>query len=134
MDYNTPIREIMSKHLITVSDLDPIEKVKSLIKRRSIHHVPVEDEEGNLLGIVSSEDIIRATVFPLPEEKLQVKHIMTVNVETMRMDTSVGKALEAFLKNRYRAIPVIDVDGVLVGIVTPYDILKLLAVELEIEH
>jgi len=49
---------------------------------------------------------------------------MTQNPEVISENQTVDEALEIFLKNKYRALPVMDQEDKLVGIITPYDILN----------
>ncbi|MEL6926657.1 MAG: CBS domain-containing protein [Bacteroidota bacterium] len=134
MNINLPVSKIMTTELITVAETDTLERIKPLIKRRSVHHLPVEDEDGQLLGIISSEDFARSNYYPIPEDKLLARHIMTVSVESVNHRSTIGEVLEKFLTNRYRALPVLDDDQILVGIVTPFDLMQLLSAHLETER
>ena len=126
MNLNRPVWEIMTTDLVTVADTDSIEEIKPLIERRGFHHLPVENNTGTIAGIISSEDFSRAAFFPVPEDKLLAKHIMTVSAEAIDMQTPLKKVVDKFLTKRFRALPIINEDKILVGIVTPYDIMKVL--------
>ena len=52
---------------------------------------------------------------------------MNISPHTLRMDSTVREALELMQTGRFRNVPIIDEDGVLVGIVREQDILKYLA-------
>ncbi len=134
MNLNNPVWEIMTSELTTVNSDTPWEELKPLFNGQSIHHLPVKDASGKLLGIISTEDLSRAVDFIRPKDQLLARHLMTVSVQTVRTDTPVKEVINHFLLNRFRAIPVVDEDDLLVGIVTPYDIMALFKNSLEMEE
>jgi len=124
MDYQTTIKEIMSKDLITVRESDPLDKFKNHFSRRGIHHILVEDENQALAGIISTEDMNRVYRFALINDKVTAEHIMTKNPTTLKEDMPILDAVNLFLMHQYRALPVLDKTGALTGIVTTYDLMK----------
>lgn len=122
MNFNMTIGEIMNQDLITVRANTKLSDFKKSYESRGIHHILVEDEHAKVLGVISSEDVLKVNTFFL-EPKLEAKHIMTENPVALNIDDEVGKALDIFLENRFRCIPIKNKDNVLVGIVTPYDLL-----------
>lgn len=124
MKLNNPISSLMTKDLTTISLETSVEQIKQLFSRRSIHHLLVEGKEGDLLGMVSTEDIKRIEAFYPNILSFQAKHIMTVSLTSLSPTMSIREALLIFLENKIRALPVVDDKGKLVGIVTPYDFLE----------
>jgi len=57
-DPETPVREIMHTNLITVGPEESREKVTALIDRYDLLSLPVVDEEGRLLGIITVDDVM----------------------------------------------------------------------------
>ena len=55
----TAIRDVMTKDPVSLKPDDPLSKAALLMSERGFRHVPIVDEEGNLVGIVSSRDISR---------------------------------------------------------------------------
>ena len=107
-----------------------------MFKEHSFHHIPVEDSEGSLVGIVSRTDFERiktgTTLFRNPKvedynevlyQTLLVKDIMTKGVIHLRPMDSILVAYRIFKENKFRALPVIE-KGKLIGIVTPLDVLN----------
>lgn len=128
MNLNETVEKIMTYGLTTVQEDTPFSQLKDLVKRRLLHHLLVENNKGNLLGIISTTDLGRISQFPVREDQLLAKHIMTSNPVKVTLGTPIKIVVDHFLDNRFRAIPVIDEKNTLVGIVTPYDIMtKLLA-------
>ncbi len=117
----------MSTDLTVVQDHTPVIQLKNKFQRRGIHHILVEDEAQQLMGIISTEDLLRTAHFPVNEDQLLARHIMTAKPTTVSQDLSVQSAIEIFLDNYFRALPVINEQEKLVGIITPYDILARLA-------
>lgn len=117
------VKEIMSTELITVRKDDPIATFEAYFKGRKIHHLLVENENGKLEGIISSEDAARAMSW-VTKDKVVAEHIMSKDPITINENMPIKIAKSHFLENRYRALPVINEDQILVGIITPYDLLQ----------
>lgn len=130
----SPIKDIMSKDLITISEFAPLTKVEEIFNNNRIHHIPVVDS-NKLIGIVSKSDFLFfQRGFNNQEEKYDsyrlkthfVNQIMTKGVAKLDANDKINVALEVFKENLFHAIP-IEEDGKLIGIITTYDIIKSLA-------
>ena len=124
MDFQTTILEIMTTDLCTVTPKTTVEDFKHLFERRGFHHIPVEDENRKLVGIISTEDIKRVSRFFVSPESLLAEHVMTPGPMTIREDTTIVEAVQFFVEHQVRSLPVVDAKGDFVGLVTPYDLLK----------
>ena len=129
MKLTEPISKIMTIDITAVKPNTSLEEMKRLMARRGFHHLPVESNEGELLGLVSAEDIARVERAYPSLMSIKAEHFMTTDLVKLSLDTSILDALDIFLENRYRALPVVDTDNILVGIVTPYDFLEKLVKE-----
>jgi CBS domain-containing protein len=91
----------------------------------------VTDEDGRLVGVLTERDIFGRLVGPdvAPEVDLDadVEDYMTTDPKTLRLDQTVRDALDLMQSGRFRNVPVIDDDHLLVGVVRQVDILKFLA-------
>lgn len=121
----------MTSELITVPDNTPVSKLKNMFKRKGVHHILVEDNDRQLLGVISTEDFLRSAHFPVNENNLFARHIMTATPTTVNKEATIFQVLEMFLDNYFRCLPVIDHTKRLAGIVTPYDIMALVAGRVE---
>jgi len=94
--------------------------------------VPVEDDEGHLIGIVSHRDLIEllATGKAAASAPVQVRDIMKTNLVTITPETSTLAALELMRERNIGCLPVVK-DERLVGLVTAYDFLTVSAKLLE---
>jgi CBS domain-containing protein len=54
------VEEIMTKRVISVKPDTPVEEIAKLLAKKKIKRVPVIDEKGKLVGIVSRADIVKA--------------------------------------------------------------------------
>lgn len=113
----------MTKDLVTVSENDKLSDFKKLFDAKGIHHILVESSEGHLVGIISSEDMYKAENYTV-KGKLLASHLMTTSPDVLRQNESISYAIEIFLAQTYRALPIVNKKKKLVGILTPYDILR----------
>lgn len=117
------VKDIMSSEIITVDVNAQLNEFKPYFSRRNIHHLIVTDKNDDMVGIISSLDVAKSSNY-MVDDKLRAKHIMTGMPLSVSQNAKLDFVLDVFLDNLYRALPVIDDDAKLVGIITPYDILK----------
>ncbi len=89
--WSTPVREYMSKGLVTVKPDTPLEEVHALVAQRDISALPVVDGQGALLGIVSTSDLLRKNADGKAEI---VSDTMTAKVATIDEGASLREAAE----------------------------------------
>ncbi len=116
------VRQIMSRELYTVQEEDQVELVTSLMDWRKIHHVPVENENGEVVGMISSGDIIRYHSKRVEghDKEITVNDIMMKNVVTVSADTLTVDALKLMRKNNLGCLPVVN-GKKLIGMITEFD-------------
>jgi len=93
---------------------------------RHIRHVPVEDRDGRLIGLVTHRSLLRTIsngTRANVEGSITVRDVMIENPLTVTPSTSSLEAIEVMRSNRIGCLPVIEGDQ-LVGIVTSYDFLE----------
>jgi CBS domain-containing protein len=119
------VGHLMSTDLFTVRPDDLVEMVARVMEWRDVRHVPVEDEEGRLVGIVSHRSLLRMLADGLPggRELVAVRQIMNPDPVSVAPTTPVSEAVELMRRRRIGSLPVVE-DGRLVGIVTVYDFLE----------
>ncbi len=115
------VHQIMSKELYTVQNEDLVELVTNVMNWRKIHHVPVENEDGEVVGIISSADILNYYCKKDEgDEELTVNDIMIANPITVSPDTLTVDALKIMRKNNLGCLPVVS-HKKLIGILTEFD-------------
>ena len=118
------VGQFMSTDLFTVRPDDLVDLAASLMAWRHIRHVPVEDKEGLLVGLVTHRALVRLLIRGAPAKKnlKTVRDIMTTNPLTVSSRTPTLEAMEIMQRNKVGCLPVLD-DGRFVGIVTSFDFL-----------
>lgn len=127
------VGQFMTTDLFTVRPGDLIDLAASVMEWRHIRHVPVEDDEGRIVGLVTHRDLLRLLSNGLLSNQPQfvtVKEIMKHDPITVAPDAPTLEALNIMRMSRVGCLPVVE-NGKLVGIVTAYDFLALSAEILE---
>jgi len=136
MQNTTPISKVMTRKPATVCPDDNFETVRNLLEKQGFHHVPVV-ENDMLAGIVSYTDylrIIRDLYANAKEQRanehllqtMLVKEVMTKHPVCLAPSDTVEDALRIFKTNHFHAIPVVEGNRHLVGILTTHDLIKVL--------
>lgn len=87
--------------------------------------LPVVDDDGRVVGIVTDRDIcLAAYIQEDPLEELRVGSAMTPDPHTLRGSQSVAEAMEAMRSYHVRRLPVVDEDGILTGLLSLDDIAR----------
>lgn len=129
------VADIMTREVITLFEEDNLERLQRELGNFRFRHLPVVDD-GKLVGILSQRDLLRATVAGMDGtpysrarearflEETFVRDLMRTDVVTARPDETVRAAAQRMLAGHFGALPVVDADGTLVGIVTENDIVR----------
>lgn len=133
--------DIMTPQVICVYKSDTLAKAMRLMNEAKMHHLPVIEADGSLVGIVSDRDCkdalsvssryysnSRATTLAT---KILVKQIMTSTPVWITPQSAVHEAASLMLEKHINALPVMH-DAVLIGIVTSTDLLRVLATQTEV--
>lgn len=130
-NYKT-IEQFMATDLFTVRPGDVIDLAANLMYRKHVRHVPVEDEEGKLVGIVSHRDLLE--LFALGKaagtSEIVVRDVMKRELITITPETPALEALLLMREKNIGCLPVITNEK-LVGLITAYDFLTVSARLLE---
>ncbi|PKM10345.1 MAG: signal transduction protein [Gammaproteobacteria bacterium HGW-Gammaproteobacteria-3] len=134
------VEDLMTSKVFTVEPHDMIDRVFFLLHYEKVRHLPVL-EKGKVVGIVSDRDLYKAlgpksnpssietvegtTALHVIPQKVQ--HIMRRGVLTVNPDTFASEAATLMAENKVGALPVVDKNGKLAGIVSATDILRVFA-------
>ena len=127
-NYQT-VAHLMSTDLFTVRPDDLVDLAASVMEWRHIRHVPVEDDEGRLVGLISHRDLLRLLAHGMlsrSAKEVTVKEIMIRDLMTIAPETPTLEALTIMRRRKIGCLPVVENDR-LIGIVTAYDFLSLSA-------
>jgi len=121
------VEQYMSTDLLTVNEEEAIDLVVNLMDWHRIHHVPVEDNEHRLIGLVSHRPLLRFLASdegrgekgPTPVSQVMATDLITVDPETSTLD-----AIDEMRHHRISCLPVVK-DDRLIGIVTERDFMRI---------
>ncbi len=132
------VKDWMTEGLYNLGVNDTVLDAADMLRRNNIRQLPVINESGHLVGIVSDRDIRDAMPSKYLEGDaakaeagkglfdLRVGNIMTENPVTISPDSTVDTAANFLLNNKVGGLPVVDAGNTLVGIITETDIFKYL--------
>jgi CBS domain-containing protein/anti-sigma regulatory factor (Ser/Thr protein kinase) len=121
LSYDLKISDVMTSAVKSVSSKMRLGSVLEILRVGRISGVPVQDD-GQLAGVLSIEDIVRA--MEKDELSAPVSKYMSANVVSVNAYDPVVKALETFGEYRVGRLPVVDANGKLCGIITKGDITR----------
>jgi len=141
------VSEIMRREVATVHPDSPITAVVELLLEKDFTAVPVVDDQGKVVGMVSDNDLLtrggmnvtislkKATDLDYVRELHQsledpdhkVSEVMTRDVVTVAPDTILGRAAKLMAEKHLKRLPVVDSDGKLLAILGRLDILNTIA-------
>lgn len=116
------VGQYMTTDLFTVRPDDIVDFAASLMEWRHIRHVPVEDDSGQLLGLLSHRALLRLITTGQDNESVTVSEIMKENPLTVSPETSTVEAIRIMREERLSCLPVTK-DGKLLGILTEHDLI-----------
>jgi CBS domain-containing protein len=116
-------REIMTRNIKTVRRDSPLREVAQLMKDEDCGVVPIVDDKGTLVGIVTDRDlVIRAFTGGKTPDQLRAGDVMTDDVECVHPDESIHSVIEMMGKRQIRRVPVVERDDRVIGIISMGDI------------
>ncbi|WP_199433779.1 CBS domain-containing protein [Qaidamihabitans albus] len=130
-------RDVMSTPVVTITPQTPVKAAAETLAARGFTALPVVDEDGWLLGVVTEADLVRDR-FPRdarsspaggdarPAAGALVGDVMTAPAEAVGVRLDVVDVVRLMLDQHLRSLPVVDGDRV-VGIVSRRDLVRTLA-------
>jgi CBS domain-containing protein/gamma-glutamylcysteine synthetase len=127
------VEQYMVTDLYTVQPDEPIDLVANLMEWQRIRHVPVEDQDHHLIGMVSYRAVLRALSSGLHNPDgtpVAVADVMRRNPVSVAPETPTLDAIALMRKHGIGALPVVH-NGRLIGMITEHDFLDIAAELLE---
>jgi acetoin utilization protein AcuB len=140
------VKNVMTKDPLTIDPETPLATAMDVMRAKELRHLPVVDEAGLLIGIVTDRDLRHAAFAPAVAEylsvsaqrrirqigetleNLRVRDVMTWVVVTTHPDASLAHAALVMSERRIGSLPVVE-NGKLVGMLTERDVLQALSRE-----
>jgi len=128
---------LFTRQTIKVTPRQSVLTASMIMQRRNFRHLPVVDEKGRIMGMISAQDIIDSLNFVLSKPDLMTKEVLEsleIPVERIMVYNSVcvepGDGLAEITKkmtfHNLGGMPVIDEQGVVRGIITLRDLVGLM--------
>jgi len=150
------VAEVMTRNPIMVEPQTPIKEAIKLIAEHRISGLPVVDEAGNLVGVISETDLLWQETGVEPpvyimfldsviylenparyDKELHkalgqtVRDVMSDDPSTIKPDQPLRKAAKLMQEKSIRRLPVVDDSGKVIGILTPGDIVRAMAAKFD---
>lgn len=128
------VGERMTRNPIVIREDTPLDEAMKTMRDNKIRRLPVVNEKGALVGIVSERDLLYASPSPATSlsvyelhyllSKITVAEVMTTKVVTVTEDTPLEEAARIMADNKIGGLPVVR-NGDVVGIITETDLFKI---------
>jgi CBS domain-containing membrane protein len=135
---------VMNREVVFVREDTPLKEVAELMAYRKVSGVPVLDDKGRVVGVISEKDFLavmgagQADKFMMviaqcllgkgclaaPNRARFAKDIMTSPAVTVKPETPILEVADIFTQKKVNRAPVVDAEGCMVGIVSRADVLK----------
>lgn len=122
------VSDYMATELLVLPPEMEINRAMNVLLDAKISGAPVVDNKGELVGVLSKKDCLRAALQASYHQELggSVSDYMSAPVETLSADLDITQAAQRFIASSYRRFPVIR-DGRLVGQISRADVLRALS-------
>jgi CBS-domain-containing membrane protein len=127
--------DLMTREPVTLPAATPLAQAAAVMAERNLKRLPVVDDMGRLVGMVSRYDLLKTVAEGLrqrPEQPLRLANgapttvggLMIMDVPTVHRETPLAETLDRLLENEKRRVVVVDDDQHVVGIITDGDVLR----------
>ncbi len=120
--HSTLVGHIMSTQLITTREIDLADLAARIMEWNNIHHMPVEDKQGQICGLLTYRHINKLKELEIDHSMLNVSDIMITKVTTVTTKTTIKEAIDIMKSNEFGCLPVVE-GHEMVGIITIKDVL-----------
>lgn len=133
MKITSTVRIIMSSKVVCANSTNTLSQVLQLFTEFPMRHLPVVDSNDKLIGIISSNDILKlfngekfgSQTLNIEDlnNNVSITELMTPNPKTVKIDDTISLAASIFRERAFQALPVVNDDNEVVGIVSIKDVL-----------
>jgi CBS domain-containing protein len=136
------VRELLTREVAAVRDTSALDAAVRILADRGVSALPVVDEAQRVVGILSEADVLRLYVAADPRAHLRVltvpdardgswprvvSEVMTPDPVTAQEGTDASQVAQLLADTGWKSLPVVDEQGVLVGMVSRSDVIRSLS-------
>jgi CBS domain-containing protein len=128
------VKHLMTAPVVSLFAEQTLPLAEDIMTFKHIRHLPVVDEAGHLLGVVSHRDLLRGQISSLAgltteerrarQQDVRVRQLMTRDIWTVTPHTLASVAGKMLADHRFGCLPVVDERNLVVGIITERDFLR----------
>lgn len=120
--------EIMTSEVTAIRETTPLRRAVKALAELDVRHLPVINGAHEVVGILSDRDLT-----PIEDDKERLREpvskLMSSDVLTVGLETDVDDVIDLLTEHRIGAVPVVNADGRLAGLVSYVDVLREVAKE-----
>jgi len=120
---NREVRTVMDTDPLTVNPDLTVEELSQMMLSRRVQQLPVV-ENGKFKGLITSYDLWRRYEHSTSIGAMKVSEVMNTKVIKISPKDKLGTAAELFADRRFKTLPVVNLEGELKGMITAFDIIK----------
>jgi CBS domain-containing protein len=117
------VAQIMTTDVFSLHPEDVLELAASMMDWEHLRRVPVEDDEGRLVGLLTQRGLLRLLVKGNVQGPVAVSDVMRADPITVAPEATILEAIQLMRERNVGCLPVVEEGNRLVGIVTEYDFL-----------
>lgn len=119
------IEQVMTTTIYALEEDDPIDLAAHIMEWKSVSHLPVENKEGSLIGLVTKDSLVKYFIKNKDEDSDTrfIKDIMVADPITINPEANLHEAVSLILDKKITCLPVVKKNKI-VGIVTEHDFVK----------
>ena len=124
--FTVRVRDVMTAPAITVAQAAPFKEIVDLMLRHGVSALPVVDDTGSLVGLISEADLMTKPAHGGGRHRGHTAGgIMSAPAETVHLNDTVRDLARRMVDNHRKHLPVVDSSGRLVGVVSRRDLLRM---------
>ena len=135
MKKNESIEKVLTRDVVTAHLGQSISEIRRVLAKEGFHHIPVVSGK-KLIGLISASDILGISVEGIPSDErsmdayldhqFSVEGLMARELQTLPSKSTIADAAEILSNGNIHAIPIVEGEDTLVGLVTSTDLIRYL--------
>ena len=115
--------DVMSVNIVAAKENATAIEIATRIVLGEFNGVPIIDNDGKVIGIVTTIDLLKAISEDKGLDNMSAKEIMTSNPAVINQDATVDEIIDILYRKRIDMLPVVEEDGRLVGVISRQGVL-----------